>query len=927
MQKTKIKEKMMTAEQKLAVETLDRPIIISASAGSGKTSTMVERLISILDKNLCDVSEILALTFTRSASTEMKQRLAMELQKLLEREGQDKKRIEKFIAELNVADITSLDSFCQKVIKKYFYVIDIDPNFNVIDEVEAGYLKASALESTFVAEGDTLEFRELTQALSDTKRLDNVSKLIYKFSEFLFTLVDYRAFIRQALDEKKVLQNVLDYMLNRFREMFVPYKQEFTRVYQIVTSKKYEALQDNCELAYKFVNLFNKFTLQEMQNLRYMPTFTRFSDAKKGREAEELELQKEIKPLFSSFEDDMQEYIKAFCFGNLDAMRAHYKNSCKSVEYLCKLTLAYIDRYNALKSDRNVLDFTDLEDKAIEILKNEQVQQDIKGAYKFICVDEFQDTNEKQSALLEALDGGANNFFVGDPKQSIYNFRQCDLNIFVRLIEKYKLDSSKLALSFNQNFRSHKRILEFVNLVFDRVMLKSVANIDYAGENRFEKLKTLRFKLKGKIKSGRKVGAIDRVKILMIGKKEKGVVLENGIIKSKFRVIKSQNIKFTMQKGLNVYSVLNDHGRRIDFIEVDEGQVAVNYIAEFFAKKIMIRDPITKQKRRVRYSDFVVLLRSRTNFRMYIDAFNKNSIPVSARFKFNLVSLAHIMMLINLLKCVSNPKDDLPLSTALKLIGKLSDLELFTIRNQHKEGNFYSAVAEFEPKTDEEQLIAQKLEAFEGKLQEYIIYARNFSVSSLLMHILRQNDLYNYFWAMQDGADKVEQINLFISKLENKSFDENLDEFLQFLQNYKDAFEVDYSTIADDNSVQITTIHNSKGLEYPIVIVGGCGTSFNLSSSSNFVYSKELGVGSLDVDLAERVEYPTISNCAIYKQNRIQEILEEMRILYVALTRAKEYLALIGTEQTNKVGELNESNILKCKTFFDFILNGSEYVL
>ena len=306
---------------------------------------------------------------------------------------------------------------------------------------------------------------------------------------------------------------------------------------------------------------------------------------------------------------------------------------------------------------------------------------------------------------------------------------------------------------------------------------------------------------------------------------------------------------------------------------------------------------------------------------MYINAFNEYSIPVSAKFKLNLIELPHIQMLINVLKCVSNIKQDLPLSASLKLIGGLSEEELYKVRQKYVEDYFYQSVDKFYKEETQNEIIVDKLKKFFDKIKEYKIIARNFNVSSLLNHIMKDNNLYNYFLSLEDGADLVEQINLFLSKLENKSFDENLDEFLQFIENYKKAFEVDFSTVSSENCVKITTIHDSKGLEYPITIVGGCGDSFNLSKRSDFVYSKELKVGCLVADLDKRVKYPTISNGAIFIQKQVEEILEEMRILYVALTRPKEYLALIGTESKLK-GNLNDNyTILNCRSFFEFILD------
>ena len=932
----------MTEEQQKAIDTVDRAVIISANAGSGKTSTMVTRLVSIIKNNLCEVSNILALTFTKSASTEMKQRLVDKLQEEIEKDFTLKKQLEKQINELNVADISSLDSFCQKVIKKYFYVINVDPNFAVIDEVESGYLKASALQSTLIEFAEFNEFKDLTQALKDTKKLDNVSKLILEFAEFLFTVVDYKSYLKISTDKNACFNSCTNFMLKRFKDFILHFKEKCQHYYEVIIKNDYELLKTNSQLWLDFCKQFNEFTFEEMAYLKNYPTFLPFSKAKKGREFDELQLQDDLKKDLDDFKDDIEEYLQVFCYGNLEQVKLHYKNSFEYVKFLCKITDDFITKYNELKQSRNVLDFTDLEDFAIKILQNEVVQKELVKQYKFICIDEFQDTNEKQSALLSYICGQDNTFFVGDPKQSIYNFRQCDLKIFVRLIEEFKLDKNKLALSFNQNFRSHKRILQFVNDVFDKIMTKSTTGIDYKNENRFENLKTLRFKMKGKIVKTRKVNYIDRVKVFVLEKKcQPFVIVKGHIIKIAHNVKhcfsltkgikpKQSNNEIKQSQEIEVYSVLKNQKNKLQFREKNEGDIATQYITEFFDKKIKIRDLQTKQKRQVKFSDFVILLRSRKNFQMYIDAFKEYNIPVSAKFKLNLIELPHIQMVVNVLNCISNFKQDLPLSTSLKLIGGFTEKELYDIANSVSGDYFYEKIIKLIDGTDEINstelnktfnVIRKKLLVFYEKIQKYIIYARNFTVCQLLQKIILENNLINYFLSLEDGQDLVEQLNLFLSKLENKSFNDSLDEFLHFIENYKKAFEVDFSTVSSDNSVKITTIHDSKGLEFPITIVGGCGDAFNLSKKSNFVYSKELNVGCLDVQLENRTKYPTVSNSAIYIQKKVDEILEEMRILYVALTRPKEYLALIGKEITLRGNLDDDYSLLNCRSFFEFILS------
>lgn len=906
----------MTEEQQKAVDTTDRSVVVSANAGSGKTSTMVQRLVSIVLQKQATVDEILALTFTRSASMEMKQRLANELEKLLSDEKYDKKYIENQINELNVSDICSLDSFCQKLIKKYFYTLDIDPNFAIIDEVEAGYLKSNALQSTLIEFGEMQEFRNLTQVLKDTKKLENITKQITKFSKFLFSLVDYNDFIKKVTNKTKIYDECVKFVLQRFKVALLGFKEQFNFLKIEVLANDWELLKSNINLAVEFCDLFDKFTLDEMSAFKKFPLF-KYSSTKKGRTEEELALQKTMQLLTDDFDKEMQIFRIVFCNGDIVQMVKHYDNSYASVETLCKLTNRYIEKYAELKEMRNVLDFTDLEDKAIEILKQENVRNEVKNHYKFVCIDEFQDTNEKQSVLLSYICGENNSFFVGDPKQSIYNFRQCDLNIFVSLIEQFQNDDSKVAMSFNQNFRSHKQILQYVNEVFSKIMTKQATNIDYENENQFEKLRCLRLKLKGKLKvrKAKKVNYVDRVKIFVLHKKKKGLIFEKTFVKKEIvlKICKLKKRKFSFKNKSAVYSVLGSQLSQLKYVTTSEGQIAVDYILDFFKKKIKIIDPETKLKRKVKFSDFAILLRSHSKIKEYVDVFKENNIPVSAKVKINLVEEPHIAVLINTLRAISNPKQDYPLACSLKLLGGFDEEELFEIRQNYQDGFFYQAVDNYI-----DGVLQCKLENFKKQLQELRTLSKNFNVSYLLRKIIFDTNYENQLLSREDGFNNLSQLNLFLFKLETKSFNQSCDEFLQFIDNYSSAFEVEFSTVSSDNCVKITTIHDSKGLEFPITIVGGCGKAFKLSNLEDFIYTKNLGLGCVSADLEKRIKQATISQYANYLQKLTDEILEEMRILYVAMTRPKEYLALIGEEV--KLKEERKLDVLKARTFFDFVL-------
>ena len=930
--------KKMTKEQQLAVKTTDRAVIVSANAGSGKTSTMIARLVKLVEEHKCSVSEILALTFTRSATTEMKQRLFSALQKS-DVLSEDEKRRE--LTELNVSDISSLDGFCQKIIKKYFYVKGIDPNFGVIDEVEAGYLKAKALEDTFSEFGEKSEFLELAQVLGATKNLSNISELVYSFSSFLSTLKSPKTFLDNQLKNSAQQYNLcVHYVLDCFKADSQQMRVALREMKSTVEICGYdEKNNERIDLLIDFLNLFKTFRLDETKHFAEIPDLPKAPSDRKGKTEDELEFRKQMNDKTKEYVALLSKYAVVFSFGNTTKLAKSYENSLVYVKTLCRVTEKYIENYAKMKSARNVLDFTDLEDRAIEILRDENVKKETRSRYKFICVDEFQDTNEKQSELLSLVCGENNTFFVGDPKQSIYKFRQCDLNIFVELIEKFKADKSKKFIAFKQNFRSHKHILMFVNKIFKNIMTKDVANIDYVGDNEFSNLNVRVFRLKGALENvrPRKVGYIDRVTTYYLVKGDDKVHFESvPMLKSckklqkcakklqndakieenstKKEKNKKQSIIFKAEKTCEIYSVVREQKRKTLTKTFGEGDVVVSYITRFFENKIRITDPETKRKRPVRFSDFVILLRDRKHFDDYIEALNGAGIPVSAKFKLNLVKEPCVMNLINILRAVSNPHQDLPLACSLKIIGGFSERELFEIRENYKDDYFFKACQNLLNDDSKNSKLKEELQNFTKKLEKYRVLAQNFTVSQLLYYIIDDCNLKNYFLSQNDGVDKLKQVELFLAKLEGKSFETSVDEFLHFIDSFEKAFEVDYSTVSSDNCVKITTIHDSKGLEYPITIVGGCGNAYNFTKDSAFCFTKELGLAGNDVDLVKRTKVESIAHVAVLKNKQMDELLEEMRILYVALTRPKEYLMLVGAKPKSV-----PERVVDVKCIYDFI--------
>ena len=887
--------KTPTREQQLAIDTIDKNVVVSASAGSGKTSTMVERIISILKSNSATLNELLALTFTKAAAEEITTRLSLELNKYTNMPS-----ICKQLVDLPTADISNIHSFCGQLIKKYFYIVNIDPNFGIVDDVEAKFLKNRAIDFTIqtLNKQNDQGFLQLTRAMRAVKDTTFLKTTLFEVHDFIENLKDKDGFLQNialhsyetALDANECFS----YLLNQMQEGARYHFSVLDTILKECTKNEYVFISDKIQSTVDFLKVLSSKDFSDVSFFKVVPVFENFLNTKMARE---LELQNDAKVARLNAQKFIEDYREIFAFGKKDAIVSSLQSAKVYAQEILKVYELFNNQYVKLKKTGNCLDFNDLETYALKILENKQANDAIAKKYKFVFVDEFQDTSEKQDAILGKINAFANVFVVGDPKQSIYAFRNARPDLMLKKIDNFEKTEDGININFNANFRSSKAVLDFVNMVFDKVMTKKAVDIDYKAKARFDtsKLKTDTQTSQPKVFIG---------VLADVPQKEKKESKKTDGAQEVYSVLKAQNLNAHEEESLS------------------EEDLIVQYVSNLFKSGTQIFDKSLNCERALKYSDICILSARRKNFENIYKKLDEHGYSVVANYNLNLLDCGAVQTLHNTLKILNNYKDDIALGALLvSPIGGFSNQELVEIRSKNMDSKyFYIAVDEYRKNMGDE--IAKKLNTFFKKIERYRFRLNFVSIFDIAYEILQEHDLMLYWLSFPNGKDTVKKVELFLNTINAKSFNSSVVDYISFVENFKSAFEIKFSSVSDDDSIKIMTIHNSKGLEFPVVIVAGAGDRFELSDKGALMLDSEFGLGFSSYDLEDMVKASSLVNFAIKNKKKINEIKEAMRVLYVACTRAKNYLAIIGKAKQIKQSIATDYSILQARSFFDWIFMG-----
>lgn len=880
----------LTDVQKKAILDRDKNMLISASAGSGKTSVLIERIKDIIRKHEADVTEILVVTFTKAAASEMKERLTTKLEEI---EPKSDYILEQ-LSNINIASVSTLHSFCARLLKTYFYYIGLDPSFVLIDEIESTALKSKALtkliDGKFVAQDK--EFFELLDIFSINRKEDNFREIILKLYNYMLTQIDPDEWFNKTISlayntnlEKNICAEfVNNYIIKEFAKLTSEADSLLSRLSAYEQAKMIEVVNSiyiNL-LKIKPTNNFelNSTRIGEFEKVKSIPT--KVEDSMQG-------LKEELK-LFKTKYTKLKELAeKNYNFDKPENISKRLKVTKERIVSLYGYTKEFKAIYDSLKKEKVSLDFSDLEEFTLELLKNQDVASEVCDKYKFIFVDEYQDTNLVQEEILRRISRPNNLFMVGDVKQSIYKFRASEPEIFVNKYKAYSSGKDKLSevINLNDNFRSHQDVLDFSNIVFNKNMTEDFGQVDYKAEAQLSK--------GGKMYPV--VNNLPTVSVYTIGgfKQEKQELVEK----------------------LPVYSVKNheegDSKTNLKKAEC-EGKLIVSLIKNMLGKeRYLAKQDITKF---IEYGDIAILTANRGAYlELVLKELEKAKIPYSSDIELGVFEDSYVSALRSFLSLLNNPEQDMHLFSVLN--SKLFDFsidELSKIRELEKDSKFYyEALRNAKNNSGISARLKQKIEYFYSTLDKFSYLSKFLKVDELLIEIINYTGFKNKI-ILDEGSEKsISMIDRLVSFLNGKSYNLSLNKFLDYIKDN----EIKFGMEGETNGVRVSTIHKSKGLEYPVVILMGAGQPLlNKRNRGEFLISKTMGVGIDFYDNNLRVKQKTIVKNAISLELDRSEKEERLRLLYVALTRAINNLIVIGCAKD----DYSYAGAENASTFLDWII-------
>lgn len=917
-------ETKWTDEQLLAIETRGKNLLVAAAAGSGKTAVLVERIIKIItdDNNPVDIDKLLVVTFTNAAASEMRERIGDAISKKLE-EMPDSKMLQRQLALLNKSNITTIHSFCLDIIKNNFHLIDLDPGFRIGDETECTLIKQDVLIELFEDKYDKEDedFLNLIEAYCtnrDDERLKEIVLKLYNFSmsgpwPSVWLREKAQEFNINSLDELekaswyKVLKESLYLDLNNAKnglDEAIKICEEDSDLAPYLLTLKPEL--NGIENAINSLNLNLEQIYKAIKDIEFA---YRIKTVKKGI-GDELD-KKKVK----SLRDDVKKKINQIKGGvfsvSLDETLNGIKNMYPIIKSLTELVIEFSDRYVKKKMERVILDFNDLEHLCLKILTcNDEngevyassVAQKFREKFEEVLVDEYQDSNNVQETIISMVSrkdlDNPNVFMVGDVKQSIYRFRQAKPELFLEKYNSYSEEDNKKnrKIMLYKNFRSREEVIKGVNFIFKSLMSKTVGELDYTD--------------KEALNLGASYDEINKDNVYFqdnefidLDKIEVSGALELHILD------KSSDF----EDGKNE---INDEDDKENDNEEDLSAVAIE--ARIIAKRIkelinpsdgkcfMVFDKNLNRYRKITYKDIVILLRSTKNWAdTIVEELSFGGIPVYADINTGYFQTIEIRTIMSLLHIIDNPMQDIYTIASMRSpIFAFTSEELADIRILNRDNYFYLNVKDIAEDVYDERInksLKDKCVYFIEKIGSWREKSLYMPIDEFLWYLYSDTSYYGYVGAMVNGIQRQANLRILFQRAkqyEQTSF-KGLFNFINFINKLrKSSGDLGTAKILGENEdvVRIMSIHKSKGLEFPVVFLSGCGKQFNLRDiNDSLLFHEELGIGADCIDIKKRIRYTTLQKYAIKKKFELETLSEEMRILYVALTRAKEKLIITGS--------------------------------
>ena len=927
-----------TDDQKKVIETRGRNLLVSAAAGSGKTAVLVARILNLLTdpKNPADIDDFLIVTFTRAAAAEMKRRIGDRIAEALE-EDPDSDHLQRQMTLIHNAQITTIDGFCAFVVRSYVGRIDLDPGFRIAEEGEDELIKsdvlAGVLEEAYAGEDPEFheKFRSFVETFATGKSEKNMEDLILRA---------YSAAVSNPYPEKWLEKCRSDNASEASGEISrASWMKELWRNADDLIGRALLLLKKNGAILEEPAGPHGKY-LEDYA--AYLSFFTEMDQAgddygkrfqlasgftKPNLSGARLakDESKDLKDQYMANRDKIAgiaDELRNSCFPIAPELAAEFqKKSAAPMDMLIELTGRFMKAFAEEKRKKNIIDFSDLEHFALDILRRDgertPAAKELAERFRTVMIDEYQDSNYLQEEILTAVsrieDGEDNYFCVGDVKQSIYSFRQARPDLFMEKFRRYENNDGGMRIDLHKNFRSRHEIIETVNGLFCQLMRREIGGVEYDDRAALSS---------DDVMGNASEGGLDKdVEIMTV---------------------------FTDEELSDGGSVLQD--TRAAAQRELEARAVAERIAAMVGRET-IRDEETGEMRPVAYHDIVILLRTMEGWaEPFARIFAERGIPSFSTARTGYFTAPEVVTVLNYLSVIDNPKQDIPLASVLRsaMVGLSAD-ELSRIRSQ-KVPEDEKAPADLEgcakryAKYGEDEKLKEKLASFFTALSEYREAAAYTPLHELISKVVTGTGFGDYISALPGGAQRSANVRMLIEKAisyESTSYI-GLFNFIRYIRKMQ-KYDVDFGEASalgeNEDTVRIISIHKSKGLEYPVVFAAGFSKGFNRQDlNGDVLIHPDFGFASAYVDFEKRIKYPTLKRLSVRQKLLEEAVGEELRVLYVALTRAKLKLILCGIVKNDgkivekriepeKNGHLPYGSILGASNVWDWILPAADNLL
>lgn len=885
-------ERKWTPAQKSAIDTRDCNVLVSAAAGSGKTAVLVERIISMItdpDKNI-DIDRLVVVTFTKAAAAQMKDKIRKALDSMLDENPGDVNLLRQ-ITLLNNAQITTIDSFCLWIIRNHFPEVNLDPGFRIMDEGEKKLIENDVLEDVleeFYAEADE-EFFNLVDAFGmgrDDSGLVSIIDKIYRFSRSNPWIDEWFDECMLVYDDETYDNPAIKELYDSIKNALLDYRDKYNRLVDICSEPAGPAAYTSA-LQSDLLGINEMINSQDFGELgRKIRTFSFEALSRKKDAGADPDIKEYVKGQRKLFKDYIGRLNDKIFLKDDEGIFADMQGAGIQIRTLLKVAKVYAKRVSEVKREKGIIDFNDMEHLALSILVKKEdgklvyteTADKLANRFEEILIDEYQDSNQLQEVILNAvsktrLSGENNNIYmVGDVKQSIYKFRLACPELFIEKYDTYGETGDNVRIELQKNFRSRENVLECANDVFSHIMNKNFSGIGY----------------------------------------DESVRLNAGFPYPEYS---DSNYGDEANKSTDIILISSENEEEATTRELEADRLA-KLIEEIVASGINVYDSDENIYRPAEYRDIVILTRSVTGWAdTFADALMDRGIPAYTDSSTGYFSVREIQVILSMLTIVDNPVQEISLAAAMmSYFGGFTAAELGMVRKLGREhadknthNNLYEHLkavavlggADKIQETDVKQL-SGKCALFLAKLTEYRDKSSVESLYDLCWEMIYDSGYYDYVGTMPAGAQRQANLNVLLERAAGygKSSYSGLFNFLRYIERLK-KFDEDFAegaaSLDNENLVRIMSIHKSKGLEFPIVILAGAHKSINfMDATAPVLVDQNLGIAVDYVDLERRTKTPTIIKGAMARRIVRESIAEEERLLYVAMTRAREKLIITG---------------------------------